>query len=136
MALKMYLSKLRNRNGRQRIYAIYGFMKINGAERTHMVYYKKLWWLFRETDSVIFIFCWIPRNFLSFDKKLRREEEEFAACITHSWIYILNVLLGLGVCMSTLTLYPRWIYSRLNHYITSGAIFRIMSKLLVWWYPE
>jgi len=32
VTLKMDLSKLRNRNGRQGIYTIYGFMKINGKD--------------------------------------------------------------------------------------------------------
>jgi len=128
----MDLSKLRNRNGRQGIYAIYGFMKINGAERMHMVHYKKLWWLFRETDTVIFIFCWIPRNFLSFEEKLRREEEEFAALHSLEFIFwMCSLVLEFAWAPSHCTLaefIPDWITT------LSGAIFRVMSKLLAWWY--
>lgn len=75
----------------------------------------------------IFLCLFHARSSPSFQEKPRRKEEEFAVCIGHAWIYILNVPLDFFLYLSLplphfsefawVTLYSRRIYSRLNLYM-------------------
>lgn len=69
--------------------------------------------------------------FLSFDESYARGRRICRLHCTFLNLYSERAFRGLWVCMSTLTLYSRWVYSRLNRYITSDAIPRVMSKLPV-----